>query len=537
MAEPDVSITDEPARHIPPPKGKKVRLACQRCRDRRIKCDGQTPSCSKCAKAGVRCIDTDTYGAGVSVPRAFVADAHARLEWLENLVRTRLPDVDLDAGPQVSSNPDGLANTQREQSLATSTAASDIIPSDGPSTKRPLDRGSKDDSHSVTKRARRMAANLGLFSLNPNAMQAQYLGSSSGSFFADLLADQNAENLSDPDTDGLEDVVQKSHSHSRYHNVRLLLASLKDVLPTREYCDSMVRKFFSFYHAEYPALHQPSISSLVNALYASAAAPDDCPLQYNGWPASITPFRYNDEIVYVARQREGIAVHIETGVAHLFFVLSIAAELQTRKRRCTVDAKRFSTQAMTSLQRSVAEVSLSSTQSMVLYVLHSFLSADGTGIWVILHVAMSFAIDIGLQRDRSEAQNIWASTAIRSSVSPAEVAGDLRLVSSLLALGGEWYPLAQRGKKSFEQLADSTLNALLSRNVGTHPQDQFPTPVDSSNMSVEDNQWLNVESMLQPYFQNDLYFPDMFSTFDVADFDTSAFLFDDTSYGNTALPE
>lgn len=42
--------------------------------------------------------------------------------------------------------------------------------------------------------------------------------------------------------------------------------------------------------------------------------------------------------------------------------------------------------------------------------------------------------------------SIWASTAIRSSVSPAEVAGDLRLVSSLLALGGEWYPLAQRGK-------------------------------------------------------------------------------------------
>lgn len=135
--------------------------------------------------------------------------------------------------------------------------------------------------------------------------------------------------------------------------------------------------------------------------------------------------------------------------------------------------------------------------------------------------------------------SIWASTAIRSSVSPAEVAGDLRLVSSLLALGGEWYPLAQRGKKSFEQLADSTLNALLSKNVGTNFQDQFPTPLDSSNMSVEDNQWLNVESMLQPYFQNDLWFPDMFNTFDVTDFDASAFLFDDSSCGNTntGLPE
>ncbi|KAK6429371.1 hypothetical protein LTR95_014481, partial [Oleoguttula sp. CCFEE 5521] len=371
MAEPDVSIVDDPARQIPP------------------------------AKAGVSCIDTDTYRAGVSVPRAYVADAHARLEWLENVVRTRLPDIDLDAGPQVSTNSDDPVNNQREQSLGNSTAASDNNLAIGSSTKRPLDHTGKDDSLSVSKRARRMAANLGLFSLNPNAMQAQYLGSSSGSFFADLLVDTDAERMSDPDTDGSEDVVHESHS--RRHNVRLLLGSLKDILPAREACDSMVKKFFSFYHAEYPILHQPSVFNLVDALYAASTAPSDCQLQYNGWPASITPFRYNDEVVYVAGQREGIAIHIETGVAHLFFALSIAAELQTRKRRFAMDPKPFSAQAMTSLQHSVAEVSLSSTQTMVLYVLHSFLSADGAGIWVLLHIAMSYAIDIGLQRDWSEA--------------------------------------------------------------------------------------------------------------------------------------
>lgn len=710
------------------------------------KCDGQTPSCSKCAKAGVRCIDTDTYRAGVSVPRAFVADAHARLEWLEDLVRTRLPYIDLDAGPPVSGNSDDAASYQPEQSRGTATSIADNNLASAPSTKRPLDQASGDHGPSVSKRARRMAANLGLFSLNPNAMQAQYLGSSSGSFFADLLVDPNSEHMSDPDTDGFEDVVQDSRSIR--HNVKELLASLRTILPTREDCDSMVKRFFSFYHADYPVLHQPSIFNLVDALYASADVPIDCQLQYNGWPASIKAFRYNDEMVYVAGQREGIAVHIETGVAHLFFVLSIAAELQTRKRRFAVDPKPFSTQAMTSLQRSVAEVSLSSTQSMVLYVLHSFLSADGAGIWVILHIAMSYAIDIGLQRDRSQAgrhsptvlqmrrrifltiytleryvqpfeyivshakqhtryistiqgrplgfedhvldltmpvlvtgpldeepvrldqlfltcsiahfewavilsetkqrfyrllpgdgtqasiqemqdqlqaqlerwldkslatvgslpsshrerlatkfkidyhfalglvyqpsrscprpddralglcfnsakqrirlfdslycQNsltlswpmthgallagatyiysIWASTTIRSSVSPAEVAGDLRLVSSLLALGGEWYPLAQRGKKSFEQLSDSTLNALLSRSAG--PSDQFPTPLDSSGISMSDNQWLDVETMLQPYFQNDLYFPDMLGTFDLTAFDPSVLLFDDSSGGN-----
>jgi hypothetical protein len=130
--------------------------------------------------------------------------------------------------------------------------------------------------------------------------------------------------------------------------------------------------------------------------------------------------------------------------------------------------------------------------------------------------------------------SIWASTAIRSSVSPAEVAGDLRLVSSLLALGGEWWPVAQRGKKSFEQLADSTLNALLSRGIGLGPQEQLPPTLDPSSMPVDDSQWMDVETMLQPYFQNDLYFPDLFSTFDMAEFDGSALLFDDSSCNNAA---
>ena len=128
--------------------------------------------------------------------------------------------------------------------------------------------------------------------------------------------------------------------------------------------------------------------------------------------------------------------------------------------------------------------------------------------------------------------SIWASIAIRSSVSPVEVAGDLRLVSSLLALGGEWYPLAQRSKRSFEQLADSTLNALFSKITGTSVQEQFPTPLDSSNIPIEDSQWLDVETMLQPYFQNNLCFPDMFSTFDRTDFGASALCFDDSACGN-----
>ena len=37
----------------------KVRVACQRCRAKRVRCDGLIPSCSNCAKAGATCVDVD----------------------------------------------------------------------------------------------------------------------------------------------------------------------------------------------------------------------------------------------------------------------------------------------------------------------------------------------------------------------------------------------------------------------------------------------------------------------------------------------
>lgn len=245
-----------------------------------------------------------------------------------------------------------------------------------------------------------MAADLGVFSVNPNGMRSQYLGSSSGSFFAGLLAAPSPENIPESDSDEMEDATD--HAHSVRHNVRALLASLKDILPSREECDRMVKKFFSFYHADYPFLHQPSVSDLVDALYASSLAPGDCQVQHNGWPTTIKPFPYNGEMACIPGQQEVIAIHLETGVTHLFFVLSIAAELQARKRRFAVNPKLFSTQAMLSLQHSVGEVSLSSVQSLVLYVLHSFLSEGSASIWVVLHIATSYAIDLGLQRVQSE---------------------------------------------------------------------------------------------------------------------------------------
>lgn len=41
---------------------KKVVTACQRCRTRKIRCDGALPACKSCVKAGVECIEVDRSG-------------------------------------------------------------------------------------------------------------------------------------------------------------------------------------------------------------------------------------------------------------------------------------------------------------------------------------------------------------------------------------------------------------------------------------------------------------------------------------------
>lgn len=264
-----------------------------------------------------------------------------------------------------------------------------------------------------------MAADIGLFSLNQNAAQAQYLGSSSGSFFADLLRSElhasrtgEAVGISESDSESEAGNDTGDETHHVRQGGQSLLKSLKELLPPRQKCDRMVKLFFTFYHADYPILHQPSFLALVDALYASAECSADSPLQSNGWPASVAAFQYNDETTVMPGKQEAIPIHFSTGVAHLCLVLGIAANLQTRKRVFTLDPKPFAAQALASLQTSLAQVSLSSIQSMVLFVLHSFLSSDGGRIWIMLHVAVSYAIDMGLQRNHPDSAR-FSSTVLQ----------------------------------------------------------------------------------------------------------------------------
>ncbi|CAJ2501292.1 Uu.00g041450.m01.CDS01 [Anthostomella pinea] len=53
---PNASVSEQSAAHRKPGKRDRVALACQRCKTRKQKCDGQRPACASCARLSLKCV-------------------------------------------------------------------------------------------------------------------------------------------------------------------------------------------------------------------------------------------------------------------------------------------------------------------------------------------------------------------------------------------------------------------------------------------------------------------------------------------------
>ncbi|KAH8695479.1 hypothetical protein BGW36DRAFT_409056 [Talaromyces proteolyticus] len=350
-------------------------------RDRRI------PSCSKCARAGVTCIDVDNLGSGAGMPRAALTDALARVEWLEDLVRKRLPDIDLNEpihGSKTWPTP--------------------------PAKRRNTGTQAEDDG-SLLVEAQPAAFDLGLISSNLCVPRLNYFGASSGSLFTRLLRSNKGgnhalSNLPTPtnldDSAPLDGVVPPVHGGSCPEPARILalVDELRTILPPRDECDRLVRMFLFHYHPIYPILHWPSLYALVAALYSSIEPSSVSSLQANGWPAHVAPFSYNGELACVDSE-DVSPISLPTAAAILLSVLSAASYLQAHNIRFGPDPRRYDDKAFALTSTALAEISLPSVQLVVLSVIQGFLSQRSGNSWVLLNLGMAYAIDMGIHRNTS----------------------------------------------------------------------------------------------------------------------------------------
>lgn len=128
----------------PPPQ--RIQIACERCRQRKHKCDGEIPTCGTCQKAGTPCIVVDrlTYR---QYPRGHIE----ALERENELLRAKTTDLESK-----------LANALPREGHAAAA-------------------GSQDDPTALVPGAQ--VAELDLSSLSPS----KYVGEASGSFFGKIM--------------------------------------------------------------------------------------------------------------------------------------------------------------------------------------------------------------------------------------------------------------------------------------------------------------------------------------------------------------
>ncbi|KAK4505931.1 hypothetical protein PRZ48_003896 [Zasmidium cellare] len=305
--------------------------------------------------------------------------------------RSQDQDVDLTEGTPQSLPVVAPAQSAQPASIAGST------------TKRRADVAGLDSPGTPIEHGKRIARDLGLVSLNVSNSRTHYLGASSGQFFVDLLQDdrethnQVAGEDESAESSDVEEGFGVSGRGPPSRGNFAVLKKLQKVLPTQDECNRHVRLFFHHYHPEYPVFHQPTVYSLVAALYTSLHVPSADSLGPHGWPVDIAPFDYNGE----APDKDGrsmIATSPTTAAAQLFFILATAAHLQNHKHRFGSDPRPYEELAVQLMSRSLGDVSLESVQLIVLSILHGFISGKSGNPWVFLHLGMAYAVDLGLHR-------------------------------------------------------------------------------------------------------------------------------------------
>ncbi|EPE09054.1 transcriptional activator protein acu [Ophiostoma piceae UAMH 11346] len=78
-----------------PRMGERTMLACITCKQKKLKCDGQSPKCQNCIRSGNVCLVEDP-ATGLQRPRDYMQSLEARVAYLEGLLQQVRPEVATD---------------------------------------------------------------------------------------------------------------------------------------------------------------------------------------------------------------------------------------------------------------------------------------------------------------------------------------------------------------------------------------------------------------------------------------------------------
>ncbi|KAF4461429.1 transcription activator acu-15 [Fusarium albosuccineum] len=329
--------------------GERTLLACNGCKQKKLKCDGQIPRCQNCSKNGRECLVEDP-ATGLLRPRDYMQSLEARVAYLEGLLQQVRPDVALDH----------LAGLEKNSSDFSPVAATSFAgPSDANAEN---DRQRDDDSLDVEDPADQLSTDVALLCLTTASKEPHYFGPSSAVSFSRVVS--AAMNLPKKVGGSQASAVAFDHGGSGWNFARPFPIGF----PAPPLGTTLSQAYFNNIHPQYPFLHRPT-------------------------------FQFWEELCFKAEASGNLSV---AGDIAQFFVWMVYAIASLALGPTNYDTAESYYNMALAHQPSVLELdSIESIQSLLGCAVYSIRSPAGGSLWKLSGLAIRYCIELGYHRSAS----------------------------------------------------------------------------------------------------------------------------------------
>jgi len=330
---------------------RRLRIACKRCRQRKIRCDAAS-RCGACVRTGTECIyEDDLPGSRRTQPHhqspspAIPSRAHDgnRVSPDHGTINSAVNDIEAN---HVAAN---NGASQSFVSAANAAMQTECEPS----------------SQNPPSPDRNLSHQVGLVSLSAG-VDPKYIGSSSGYFFTQMLGSTNASNDRVPaaQSQGIRQREERGIAVQAFQDIQIGLPA------TEALTKQLSEAYFDTIHLQYPFLHKPTHERLISETFKSNS---------------------QDEIA----------------TFQVTMVLSVSALILSRRSHvelpsagwCAAAVKRFSSLHVGNSMRGLQCLLL-----LMIYAMHS--PSSQFNAWSINYQCIAMVIDLGLQREPSRATSL-----------------------------------------------------------------------------------------------------------------------------------
>lgn len=331
----------------PPAKRARSAIACQRCKQRKQRCDNGFPSCGNCTGAGVgaSCV----YGVNnVIYPPDYVASLESQIVSLEQRLGTHEPE------PQS----DSMGTRQQSYSSPPVNLSPNTV-----EVVRTPDHTGNEDAGTL------LEAGTGIVALSSNA----YLGDSSGAPLAKIIQSTiNHSVLHHSGEDGFTGLTTSSEGTQKIGDDGALIT--RAVMPKRSIADKLIMAYIHKVHSKHPFLSRAKLRKLNDRRHELRAG-EDLP----------------------KGQRLPLENRLDYFMINMVYAIG-ARYLQLSRDNDYVSPEAHYASAILDIEEVFDVQSIGNLQCMLLLALYQLRSPSGPGLWSMIGVVMRHCLDSGLHR-------------------------------------------------------------------------------------------------------------------------------------------